>query len=164
MERRTVRGTLVHDYFVCHRAVWYSHRRVDMESDLLALGRMVHERAYRGETKNVFGEGVSFDILREENGEVVVCEIKKSSRMLEAARWQLLYYLHYLKSRGIAARGLLLIPLERRRIEVVLTDEEERRLNEILEDIAKIVGRDRPPKPRWKKICKKCSYFELCWV
>ncbi|MEM7818400.1 MAG: Dna2/Cas4 domain-containing protein [Candidatus Aenigmatarchaeota archaeon] len=27
-----------------------------------------------------------------------------------------------------------------------------------------MVSLPKPPKPEKKKYCRKCSYFELCWI
>ena len=37
-------------------------------------------------------------------------------------------------------------------------------LNNVIENIKNIVKQDKPPKTIDSKICKKCSYFDLCYV
>ena len=79
-------------------------------------------------------------------------------------RWQLYYYLWYLKQKGIEAEGILTYPKERKREKVTLKKEIEERFPEILKDIESIVKEQNPPKPEKKPYCKKCTYYELCWV
>ena len=55
-------------------------------------------------------------------------------------------------------------PKERKREEIVLTDEIIEEMEYILEDIVKVVNLDKPPKAIKMPYCKGCSFFELCMV
>jgi CRISPR-associated exonuclease Cas4 len=52
----------------------------------------------------------------------------------------------------------------KKRTEVVLTAEDEVRITEILQDIQRIVDAATIPEVIHKSLCKKCSYYELCYV
>ena len=54
--------------------------------------------------------GVRVDQVGREDGKLVLQEIKKSSRFLEAASLQLAYYLWILEREGVAATGEVLVP------------------------------------------------------
>jgi len=77
--------------------------------------------------------------------------------------YQTLYYLYYLKKLGINARAVISFPKLREIIEIELTKEDEAKIEEILRDIEEIV-RNPMPKPEYRKICRKCAYFEFCFA
>ena len=63
------------------------------------------------------------DLVRRGKGQLVIAEIKKSSRFLASATRQLQYYLWQLEKMGLEARGKLYIPEERKHVEVVLDED-----------------------------------------
>jgi len=133
------------------------------ESDLMREGRIIHENSFSRERKNIMLGNISVD-FRKGGCEIIIFEIKKSRRMINAARWQLLFYLFYLKRGGINAVGVLTFPEERKRENVVLTEDVEDKFDEIFADIKKISKMKIPPKVNRKRYCRKCSYYDLCWV
>jgi len=159
-------GTMVWYYFVCKREVWLSSRNLmpDEEAEPLDIGRAIHEVHYKRFRKEISMEGIKIDMVRSESGSLIVNEVKTSSKYLKAAKFQLLYYLYRLKLRGIEATGVLLIPRERKRIRVILDEENEKELEEAIEDIKRIVQLERPPPPVRTPFCRKCAYNEFCWV
>lgn len=68
---------------------------------------------------------MKFDLFKSKGGSVIIGEIKKSSRHMESAKMQLLFYLYELEKAGVHATGQLLVPEERLRVDVIL-DEESR--------------------------------------
>ena len=92
-------------------------------------------------------------------------EVKKSKAIEEAGIWQLKYYLYYLKKRGVEGlTGKIDYPLAKRNIEIELTDEDCRELDKIIDDINKIKEYKLPPELNETKICKKCAYFDMCFI
>ena len=84
--------------------------------------------------------------------------------MEEAHEFQLLYYIFYLKQKGVEnLTGQIDYPKLRQTKEVELTAEKELKLKETLAEMGKIVLMDAPPEVGFMKICKSCSYAELCW-
>lgn len=158
-------GTLVWYCLICKRQVWLISHGVeaDKEDEFLKLGRLIDESSYERVRHSVsFGDS-KFDLLKEEKGVLVIGEIKKSSRSIEAARLQLAHYLYELAKSGIAARGELLFPEERRREDVSITEDLQSKLDEIYIEIKDIVVSLCPPKAQECKYCKHCAYKELCW-
>ena len=155
-------GTQVNYFFVCGRKLWlFSHDlEMEMESDLVLLGKLLHEAGYKRKFKEISIGRIKIDFL--ERG-CEVHEIKRSRRVEKAHVFQLLYYLYYLKRLGVEARGVLNYPLLRRRVEVDLTDEREKEFEIILTDISKILSSEKPLETIRLPICKRCSYYELCW-
>jgi len=164
-EHAHITGVQVNYYFICKTKLWLFSHLATMEhtSDAVALGRVIHEGSYARQRREVAIGAIKVDFIKR-GDEVVLHEVKKSRRMREAHRYQMLYYLYYLKRRGVKARGIINYPLLRRREEVVLGEEEEEEMKRILAEIARIVAAREPPKPEKRRICRKCSYFEFCWV
>ena len=80
----------------------------------------------------------------------------------------MLFYLYRLKQKGIVKKGRLEVfekkKGERKRYEVILDGESEEKLVEILEDIEKIIKNPISPKPVFENKCKKCAYYEYCFI
>ena len=92
-------------------------------------------------------------------------EVKKQKSIEEAGIWQLKYYIYFLRKRGInIEKGILDYPKLKKREEIFLTEEDEKRIEEILLEIREIVNLKLPPKLEKLKICKKCAYFEYCYI
>ena len=91
--------------------------------------------------------------------------MKKSRSMEEAGIWQIKYYLYYLQKRGVEnLKGKVDYPLLKEVRTIELTEEDCIRLEAILLDVAEIRGRSCPPSVEQQKICKRCSYFDLCFI
>ena len=157
-----ITGVKIAYYYICHTKLWlFSHNiTMEKESELVELGKLIHEKSYAGHREVQIGD-ISIDFIRK-GDKIEVHDIKKSKKMEKAHRRQVLYYLYYLKKRGVQAEGVIDYPKLRRRERVLLTPEDEVIMEEILKDIRRIV--DGPmPKPRRKSICKKCAYYEFCF-
>jgi len=159
-----ITATVFYSYQVCPREAWFYHHSIssDHKNPYLVLGRLIHETSYERERKEIFVDGVlKIDLIRGE----AVAEVKRSSRQREAARMQLLYYLWYLKRRkGLHLKGLLLFPRERRVEEVELTEEDERRIEDLLLEMSKVLSEPKPPPLKKNPYCKTCSFREFCWA
>lgn len=84
--------------------------------------------------------------------------------MEKAHEWQLKYYLYCLREWGIEDfSGELNYPKLRKTVQVDLSDEDIERLDEVLEDIEKIISGTAPPPVKIKP-CLKCAYYEYCFV
>jgi CRISPR-associated exonuclease Cas4 len=135
----------------------------DQDNPYIELGRFVNETTYQRDRKQIHLENVIIDLTRVDDEKIVVGEIKKSSRAIEAARMQLCFYLYVLRDYGIEAEGELLFPKEKRKERVVLTDETIKELEEAIEDIKRIALQDIPPKAIKIPYCTNCGYREFCW-
>lgn len=162
--RDRITGTKIAYYFLCKRKLWlFSHNiTFEQESDDVKIGKQINSDSYTNFRKDVsLDQTINLDFIRND-GKLVVHEIKKSSKMEESHKWQLLYYLYYLKKRGVSAVGELDYPTERRKVEVELSLEEEEVLEKIMDDIGRIL-KDKIPSVISSNICKKCAYFEFCY-
>ena len=162
-EALKVNGIKVNYFCICPRKLWlFSHHiRLEPESEKVLLGKLLHEESYSYlERKEVLLEGLlKIDVV--EGGKVL--EVKYSRKMKEAARSQLLYYLYYLKQRGIIMKGELRFPKERKREEVELDESGERKVEEILRGIKEVECLPAPPSAEYSSICRRCAYMDLCW-
>lgn len=162
-----INGSLILSYTNCKREAWLMAHRIIPEQDnvFISLGRLLHETSYenKGE-KDIAIDNIKLDLIQEKRGKTIISEIKKSKYSLDGARDQLLFYLKRLKEMGIIAEGLLLVPKEKKRIPVALTMEEERRIQEICDEIQKLVDDPIPPIERSQSRCKNCAYYTYCWV
>ncbi len=162
---RPITGVMVYYYFVCKRKLWLFINDVTMEqnSELVGIGKLIDETSYKREKKHILiDENINIDFLKDWK---VIHEVKKSRKIEEASKWQLKYYMYLLKKKGIdIEKGILDYPLLRKREEVFLTNEDEKRLETILIDINKLMLLKLPPEINKKSICKKCAYYELCYI
>jgi len=129
----------------------------------VALGTLLHQESYPSQTrKDILVDGL---IRLDFTDDGVVHEIKKSKGGERATRYQILYYLFYLKHvKGIETTGVIDYPLQRRRQEVALTPELEADIAALLDQIE--TTRQLPAPPPVAKpfaLCKQCAYQELCW-
>lgn len=156
-------GLEVNYYFICKKKLWWFHNGIQMEqeSDRVKLGKSVHESSYERRKKEItIDDKITLDWR--ENG--VIHEVKLTDKMEEAHEFQLLYYLFYLKRKGVEnLSGRIDYPKMRQTHEVFLTEEKESQLIKALREMEKIVSSETAPQVEFMKICRNCSYAELCW-
>lgn len=162
----SVNGTLIWYYCVCKREVWLLAHGIEADQDheLLEIGRIVSESTYKRDKKEVEVGNIKADLIRKEEGQIVVGEVKKSSKYKKAATMQLLHYLNVLRHRGIDAKGRLFFPEERKTVDVKLDEESIKKLENMEIEIIKIIYQEYPPKAVKKKFCSTCAYSEFCFA
>lgn len=157
-------GLHIQYYFICHRKLWLYAKNLGQEEGYESVqdGKILHEHAYqRAQKKEIYTEeGFKIDAL---DGEYVR-EVKLSSKMTEADKYQLLFYLYQLKKRGLVRKGLISYTKEKRTEEIELTDANERELDHIEKDIKRILFENNVPKLIHKPYCKKCAYYDFCYI
>ena len=106
---------------------------------------------------------IAVDFIGEQG---VINEVKKSNSVEQAHRFQVLYYIYYLRQKGVKnVKGVIRYPKLREKKEVRLTEESKSELVDVLKKIEEILDNKRPPTiDKNKSFCKKCSYYELCWI
>ncbi|MGC9079470.1 MAG: CRISPR-associated protein Cas4 [Nanopusillaceae archaeon] len=167
MNINNIQGLKILYYFICKRRLWFLSRKINMEheSELVAIGKYI-ELFYKEEhkyEKKVIINDISPDVLKRTKEFVIVYEIKKSSKLEEAAIWQLKYYLYYLQNLGIKAKGKLIIPEENKAEYIEISEEDIKKIKEVIKDIKNIINLDKPPKQIKKPYCETCSYKMMCW-
>ena len=160
----TITATQINYYFVCHRELWFFSHQVNMEqnSELVALGKLLHENSYKREDKEIQIGPIKIDFIGRDR---IIHEVKKSPSIEEAHSWQVKYYIWYLKQLGVEnLKGEIDYPKLKKRTEIELSVEDEVKIKEILKNIQEIINSEEIPKVINKNICKKCSYYELCYI
>ena len=162
----SVNGTLIQSYNICKRQTWLiAHQIVpDQENQYIEIGRLIDNESYGRERKSIHFENVVFDLIKSEEEDIIVGEVKKSSHAQDSARLQLAFYLQKLKKNGIKAKGVLMFPEERKRITVELTAELEDELNLVIQDTEQIITRETAPPFEKIGYCKNCGYKEFCFA
>lgn len=158
-------GTQINYYFTCERELWFFSKNIVMEhnSDLVLQGKILHQDSYTRKNKEFMIDNTIVIDFIEKDG--VINEIKKSNKMEQAHIFQMLYYLYYLRGKGLEKlKGVINYPLLRSKVNVELTNDKEKELEEVLKNIQKILEQDNPPKLKKMRHCCSCSYYELCWV
>lgn len=163
-----INGTLINYYFHCKRQCYLFGNRLNLEdnSENVKIGRAIHENKADGkENSEIAIDNIKIDKLTKD----YLVEIKKSDADLEASKWQLLYYLKCLKDKGVYRKGKLECveknKSENKIIYFELTDEIEVKLEKYVHEIEKLLQSDEIPDPiKNKNSCKKCAYFEYCYI
>jgi len=157
-------GVKVNYYYICKRKLWLFSKGITMEhlSDRVLSGKVLHETAYsRQKSREVLIDDIlKLDIV---DGDFVR-EIKLTSRMSNSDKMQLLYYLYYLRKRGIEKKGIINYVKEKKQEFVELSDKDEIEIEKALVEIKKICSMEKPPSLEKNAICKKCSYYEFCYA
>ncbi|TEB09030.1 CRISPR-associated protein Cas4 [Pelotomaculum propionicicum] len=160
-----VSGTLVWYYYICPREVWLISHQItpDQDDSNVSLGRFIQDYSYPRERKELAVGHSKMDVFKVGNGELIIGEVKKTSKYRQSARMQLAFYLDELKQRGVKAIGELRFPREKQREEVILDEETEKELDRTKREILRILYLPHPPIPVKIKFCKNCAYAEFCW-
>lgn len=156
-------GTEIGYYFICPKKLWWFAHGVEMEreSDRVRMGKLVHEESYARKKKEL---NIDNRIVLDWREDGVIHEVKLTDKMEEAHEMQLLYYLYYLKRKGVEGlRGQIDYPKLRETKMVELTAAKELEIEQALVEMKRIVDSRQAPQVEWMKICGKCAYAELCW-
>ncbi len=163
-----ITGTHFNYYLVCYRKLWLFANTIQMEhtSDAVTEGKLIHETSYPQRPdrfEEIQIEGIKIDFYDAKNK--VIHEIKKSSKLHEAHEWQLKYYIYVFLKNGIEnVSGILEYPKERKTEEIYLSSIDVERIKEIEEEIKKIIESKKVPAVINAPRCKKCSYYDFCYV
>ncbi len=165
MQELEYTGTQINYFFVCKRKLWLFTKdiRFENENEYVQLGRLIDEFSYPRKKKQIELGRIKIDFMDGKNG--VIHEVKKSRKIEKAHIWQLKYYLYWLKIRGIEnITGEIDYPKLKKKEAIVLTESDALEFNIIFDEIKKILELPRPPLVINRPFCKKCAYFEFCYV
>ncbi len=136
---------------------------MEFNSDTVAVGRFISENSYKREDHEIKIDGISLDYFNRQKK--VIHEIKKTDKMEMLHVRQVQYYIYVLESKGVFdVTGIIDYPRMKKRLRVKLTDKEREVFARIIPEIEAIVNLETPPEVIHKKFCRRCSYFELCYV
>lgn len=162
-----VTGTLINYYFHCKRQCWLFGNRINLEdnSEDVRIGKVLHElKSEDSKNTEISIENIKIDKITEE----YLVEMKKSDADTEATKWQTLLYLKILKDKGIEKKGKIEFVEKNRQdrkvVIIELTEENEKQIEKLVEEINLFMSEDSPPKAVFEPKCKKCAYFEYCFI
>jgi CRISPR-associated exonuclease Cas4 len=136
---------------------------MEFNSDTVAVGRFISENSYKREDHEIKIDGISLDYF--DRQKKIIHEIKKTDKMEILHIRQVQYYIYVLESKGVFdVTGIIDYPRLKKRLRVKLTDKEREVFVRIIPEIEAIISLETPPEVIHKKFCRKCSYFELCYV
>ena len=152
-------------YFVCKRKLWCFANGIQLEDENedVIIGKLIDENSYSKEDKHIMIDNtINIDFIKDWK---ILHEVKKEKSIEEAGIWQLKYYIYFLRKRGIEIeKGILDYPKIRQREEVTLEEGDIEKIENILNEIKNIISLKTPPKLEKLKICKKCAYYEYCYI
>lgn len=162
-----VNGTLINYYFHCKRQCDLHGNRLNLEdnSEQVKIGKAIHEEKSADKSNSEIAiDNIRLDKLTKE----YLTEVKKSDADVEAAKWQLLYYLKVLKNKGVVRKGKLEFVEKNKSDKKVmilqLTEELENELDGYINEIQDLIASDKPPERLNSSKCKKCAYYEYCYI
>lgn len=147
----TFTGQQVKYYAFCHRRLWlFSHDiAMEKENEDVQKGSLLDETSYAREHKAInIDDKIVIDWVGhklEDDGTLTLHEVKKSKSFDQAHRLQVLYYLYYLKLKGVAARGVIDYPLLKKTEKIELTPEAENDVLRVLDGIKNVVEQPIAP-------------------
>lgn len=161
-----VNGTLMNYYIHCPRQCYLHAHRLNLEnnSEDVKVGKALHESKYLNDANaEIAIENIRLDKLTKE----YLTEIKKSDADVEASRWQLIFYLYKLKEKGIERKGKLEFIQKNKEKKTIIIELDAQLENELLmrmNEIEKLLSSEKVPDVVEKKHCKKCAYYEYCYI
>ncbi len=158
-------GTQINYFFVCKRKLWLFTKDIafENENEYVQLGRLIDEYSYGRKKKQIEIGNIKIDFMDNKRG--VIHEVKKSRKIEKAHIWQVKYYLYQLKSRGIEnIAGEIDYPKLKKKESVSLTEADSQTFKDIFKEMKIILDQVQPPKVINRPFCKKCAYFEFCYV
>lgn len=162
-----VNGTLINYYFHCKRQCYLHGNRINLESNSedVKIGKAIHEvKEEDGSNTEISIENIKIDKITKD----YLVEIKKSDSDYEAVKWQTLFYLKVLKSKGLDRKGKIeFVEKNKSKNKIFyeeLDAEKEKRLDSIENEIKTLLESKYPPEVKFDNKCKKCAYYEYCYI
>lgn len=157
-----IRGEYFYHLFSCHTRLWLYHRNIsgNTYNEHVLIGKYVDETTFSRESEKLVIEGIcALDFIRE-NDRLEVHEVKKGRGDDVAQEMQAQYYMYVLErlfSERVA--GFIHYPLKKKVREVLL---DEKKVTDSIVEIRRVIS-SVCPTPIRKRICRGCSYAEVCW-
>lgn len=162
---KNITGVMIYYYFICERKLWYFINEINMEqnNESVAMGKILDETTYTREKKNIMIDNtINVDFIKDG---AVLHEVKKTKAIEEAGIWQIKYYMYYLEKRGIQnIKAKIDFPLLRESQEITLEQNDREVLENVMKNIEELAKKEIPPTRTDSKICRKCAYYDLCYV
>lgn len=141
-------------------------RQMEHNSQAVSEGKLIGDSTYLDRPEKyteLLIDNVKIDYYDAKNK--VVHEVKKSNKVEQAHEAQVKYYLYVLLCNGVeGATGIIEYPTLRHKTSVILTSEDIIEIQTWEKEILNIIKQTTIPPTINKPVCKKCSYYEFCYV
>lgn len=161
-----ITGTLINYYFHCRRQCYLHANRINLEdnSEDVRIGKVLHEiNEEKSKQTEIKIDNIKIDKITKD----YLVEVKKSDSDPQAVKWQVLLYLYKLKQKGVIRKGKIeyIEKNHNTKSEILeLDDANEKELFVVLENIEALIIAPTPPAPILEGKCKKCAYYEYCFI
>jgi len=152
----SITGTLIKNYFHCKRQAYLFYYGLNFWNESMKIGQLMHDEKKGNE---LLFEKIKIDDIKDNT----LIEYKKTSSNLEGTIYQLLYYLKYFKLKGIILDGKIVDLTYNQEYLIKLTEDKEKELNNVLNEIEQMLSKETPNKLSKKADCKDCSFIDYCW-
>jgi len=158
-------GTMFNYYFNCKRQLWLSTNKLNLEqnSEDALIGKEIHKLLDNGKNTEIELDSIKIDKMTDD----YVIEVKKSVSNLEGTIMQLKYYLYVLDNYDIHKVGKIRI-IEKdstyKTIKIEYDNSVKVEVEDIKKEIEKIINSDKIPNVKNNSSCKKCAYYEYCYI
>ncbi|MEO9144584.1 MAG: CRISPR-associated protein Cas4 [Ginsengibacter sp.] len=172
-----ITATHINYYHVCHRKLWLFSNGINMEhtSEAVADGKLLHESSYPQRSEKYREIDLSFTLNNEIElfGKIdfydakgkIIHEIKRSDKIEQAHEWQVKFYIYLLELNGVeGVSAILEYPKLKVTKNISLSYVDKEYLTVMFVKIREMVESEICPPRINSKICKSCSYYELCYV
>lgn len=108
MKKEDITCVMVQYFVVCKRELWFYIKQINMNynNDDISIGKLIHENSYKRKNKEIRIDNIVFDFINA-GDELVIFEIKKSSKLTIGAKYQLYFYLYVLRQLKTNIKGVL---------------------------------------------------------
>lgn len=161
-----INGTLINYYIHCKRQCWLAANRINLEenSEEVRIGRILHQLKLEGKKNaEISIDSIKIDKITDD----YLVEIKKSDADIDAVFWQTMFYLKILREKGVEREGKIEFfekKKQNKKIIYINYEENKKELKEIIEKTKELLKLERPPIAALEKKCKKCAYYEYCFI
>jgi CRISPR-associated exonuclease Cas4 len=168
MTQNHITGTQIAYLHLCHRKLWLFANGLNMEhtSGLVTQGRIIDEYTYgqrASKWQQVEIDGIKIDYYDPKNK--VVREVKKSNKREGSHIAQVKYYIYILEQNGIeVSHAILEYPKLKKTEEIYLSDADREDIPIWQKKARDIISAEVCPDKINSTLCKRCSYYEFCYV
>ncbi|ASZ11933.1 CRISPR-associated protein Cas4 [Chitinophaga pendula] len=171
-----INATLINLYHICARECWLHANGIRMEhtSDTVYDGKLLHEMSYplRADRHTEISLTAEFSNEIVLTGKVdfydskarTIHETKRSNKTAAAHEWQCKFYIWLFALNGIDdVQAILEYPKSRERTNIFLSEADSVYLSNTVDEVYHLLRSDLCPPRLDEKICKHCSYHDLCY-
>ena len=170
-------ATHINYYKICHRKLWLFSHGITMEhtSELVSDGKLLHETSYSQRAQKhteitleatFCGVALRGKVDFYDHKTKTIHETKRGKSMEQAHIWQLRFYIWLFVLNGMdGVCGIIEYPKLRERHRVALSEEDILFFEREIPKINRFLVQETScPSVLNVSLCKKCSYYEFCYI